>query len=72
MREVLNISLPRELTLAVEDVVKKGNYASKSEFLRELIRSRIAEENLIARVEKSRREIRDGKGKLLKSLRGLR
>lgn len=72
MREVINISLPKELDRAVEEVVKKGKYSTKSEFLRELIRERIAEEELLARVEKSRKEIKAGNGKVLKSLRDLR
>lgn len=72
MREVINISLPKELARAVERIVKEGQYATKSEFLREIIRERIAEEDLLARIEKSRKEIRMGKGKTLRSLRDLR
>jgi Arc/MetJ-type ribon-helix-helix transcriptional regulator len=72
MREIINISLPKELDREVEEIIKKGQYASKSEFLRELIRERIAEENLLARIEKSRKEIQSGKGRVLKSLRNLR
>jgi len=66
MRQVINISLPEELNSAVEGMVKKGRYSTKSEFLRDLIRERIAEEDILARVERSRREIRAGKGKVLK------
>ena len=72
MRQIINISLPKELDRAVESIVKRGRYSTKSEFLRELIRERIEEENLLARIEKSRKEIKAGKGKLLKSLLGLR
>lgn len=56
----------------MEEIVKKGRYSTKSEFLRELIRDRVAEEDLLTRVEKSRQEIKLGKGKVLKSLRDLR
>ncbi|MBI2113411.1 MAG: ribbon-helix-helix protein, CopG family [Candidatus Wildermuthbacteria bacterium] len=72
MRSVINISLPPELNKTVERLAKKGNYATKSEFLRELIRARVAEEDLVSRVEESRREIRAGKGRVLRSLRDLR
>lgn len=72
MREIINISLPRELSREVEKAVKRGDYSTKSEFLRELIRERIAEENLLARIESSRKEIKMGKGKTLKSLFSLR
>ena len=71
MREVINISLPKELFREVERVVKKGKYSTRSEFLRELIRERIAEEDLLARIEKSEAEFRAGKGKILRSLRDL-
>jgi len=72
MRTIINISLPQELSRTVEKIVKKGKYSTKSEFLRELIRERVAEEDLLARIEKSREEIRLGRGKTLKSLRDLR
>lgn len=71
MREVINISLPKELFREVERVMKKGKYSTRSEFLRELIRERIAEEDLLARIEKSEAEFRTGKGKILRSLRDL-
>ena len=72
MRNVINLSLPQELSFSVDRLIKKGRYATKSEFLRELIRERIAEDDLITRVEKSRQEIREGKGRVLKSFRDLR
>jgi metal-responsive CopG/Arc/MetJ family transcriptional regulator len=71
MREVINISLPKELNREVEKIVKKERYSTKSEFLRELIRERIAEDDLLARIEKSEAEFRAGKGKVLRSLRDL-
>lgn len=72
MRTIINISLPEVLNREIEKAVKKGKYSTKSEFLREVIRERIAEEDLLARIEKSKEEIRVGKGKILKSLRDLR
>jgi len=72
MRTIINISLPELLGQSVEKIVKKGRYSTKSEFLRELIRDRVAEEDLLARIEKSRQEIKLGKGRVLKSLRDLR
>ena len=72
MRTVINISLPKDLALIVERFIKKGRYASKSEFVRELIREKIAEEDLLNRIRKSEAEFRAGKGKLLRSLNDLR
>ena len=67
----MSISLPLPLTYIVEKEVKKGNYASKSEFFRYLIRQWM-ENRLISEVELSRKEMKEGKGKLLKSLGDLR
>jgi len=72
MREIINISLPKELNKEIERIIKKERYSTKSEFLRELIREKIAEEDLLARIKKSREEIQSGEGKALKSLRNLR
>ncbi|OGK16302.1 hypothetical protein A2774_05160 [Candidatus Roizmanbacteria bacterium RIFCSPHIGHO2_01_FULL_39_12c] len=71
MRNIINISLPIPLTKIVEKEVKTGKYASKSEFFRELLRLWM-EGRLIKDLETSRSELRQGKGKLLKSLKDLR
>lgn len=72
MRDIINISLSKELAKELEKTVKKGRYSSKSEFLRELIRERLEEEDLVRNVRISREEIRQGKGKILRSLKDLR
>lgn len=72
MREVVNISLPKELSREIDRLLERGHYSTKSEFLREIIRERIAEEDLLARVRKSEVEFRAGKGKILHSLKDLR
>ena len=71
MRDVVNISLPELLNREIEKAMKKGRYSTKSEFIRELIRSHL-EDELVRQVEESEREIRAGKGKVLRSLRDLR
>jgi Arc/MetJ-type ribon-helix-helix transcriptional regulator len=71
MRDVVNISLSKELLADLEKAVKKGKYSSKSEFLRELIRERIEEDDLVRRVRISEKEFEQGKGKLLRSLEDL-
>ena len=68
MRSVINISLPKELVSDLEKIIKKERYSSKSEFLRELIREKLEEEDLVRRVRISQREIAQGKGKVLRSL----
>ena len=72
MREILNISLSKELSKKVNSLVKKGRYSTKSEFLRDLIRAKIEEEELWDDIQKSEEEFRAGKGKLLRSLKDLR
>ena len=71
MRNVINISLSEELTKVVEKAVRRGKFSTKSEFFRNLIR--LWEEGKLAEeLEESRRELRAGKGKLLRSLADLR
>lgn len=68
MRTIVNISLPQNLTTVVKQAVSGGKYASKSEFFRHLLRMWMTSYEL----EKSRRELKQGKGKLLRSLKSLR
>ncbi len=71
MRAVVNISLPVKLSKVVDDVVSEGKYATKSEFFRSLLRMWM-EGKLAEELEESRKELKSGKGKLLKSLADLR
>jgi putative addiction module CopG family antidote len=71
MRNIINISLPKELSKEVEKAMKSGRYASKSEFFRDLLRL-WQEEQLLRELRKSQREIAAGKGKTLRSLKDLR
>ena len=72
MRSIVNISLSKELSRKLDSMVKKGRYSTKSEFLRDLIRERIEEEEVLSELRKSQEEIRQGKGKILRSLKDLR
>ncbi len=72
MRTIINISLPSSLEKSVERLVKKGKYATKSEFLRELIREKLEEEDILSQIRKSEAEFAAGKGKILRSLKDLR
>lgn len=71
MRKIINISLPSELNKEVEKAVKSGNYATKSEFFRDLLRL-WKEEQLLQELRESQREVVSGKSKKLRSLRDLR
>jgi len=71
MRNIISISLPLPLTNVVDKEVKRGNYASKSEFFRHLLRQWM-EERISRELDQSRKEMQQGKGKLLKSLTDLR
>ncbi len=71
MRKIINISLPAELNEEVNKAVKTGRYATKSEFFRDLLRL-WEEEKLLQELRQSQKEIAEGKGKVLKSLKDLR
>ena len=71
MRSILNISLSSDLKKEVETAVKKGGYSTKSEFLRVLIRD-WKERQELQELRISRNDIKNKKGKVLKSLRALR
>lgn len=72
MRSIINISLPKELVSQIDKMIKRGGYSTRSEFLRDLIRDRIEEEQVLMELRKSQEEIRQGKGKVLRSLKNLR
>ena len=72
MRTVVNISLPNQLASKVDKAVSEGDFASKSEFFRLLLRDWLEENETAKELTASRRELRAGKGKLLKSLKDLR
>jgi metal-responsive CopG/Arc/MetJ family transcriptional regulator len=71
MREVINISLPKELNKEVEKIIRAEKYATKSEFFRDLLRMRL-EGKILRELIDSRRELALGKGKILRSLKDLR
>jgi putative addiction module CopG family antidote len=71
MRDIVTISLPKQLNAEIEKEVKTGNFASKSEFIRSLIRL-WQEEKIYRELEQGRKEIEAGLGKELKSLKDLR
>ena len=69
MRNIINISLPKELVREVEKEVKKGRFASKSEYFRHLVRVKKAADD----IEKAREDWKNGRKnwKVLKSLADL-
>ncbi len=71
MRTIINISLPKELSKVVDIAVKRGKFATKSEFFRKLLH-RWEEDQLLAGIEESRRDFKAGRYKTLKSLADLR
>lgn len=71
MRRIINISLPSELGKEVDKAVKSGDYATKSEFFRDLLRL-WKEEQILQELRESQKEIARGRGKKLHSLKDLR
>ncbi len=71
MRNIINISLPEPMVKIVKREVRQGSYASVSEFIRDTIRSWM-EEKQLRELNESRKEMAEGKGKVLRSLRDLR
>lgn len=71
MRKVVNISLPEELNNLVEKEVKSGRFASKSEFIRDLLREWL-ENKLVEEIKQSERDFKEGRFKRLRSLADLK
>lgn len=71
MRAILNISLPQAMADDVKEYVAKGQYSTVSEFFRHLLRD-WQEDKLLRELNKSKAEIKAGKGIYLRSLRDLR
>jgi putative addiction module CopG family antidote len=71
MRNVVTISLPKQLDEQIEKEVKTGKFASKSEFVRCLIRL-WQEEKLAKEIAEAERDIAAGRVREIKSLKELR
>lgn len=67
MRTIINISLPAEMAREVTREVKRGRFASKSEFFRHLLRTHQLSEEL----QEMRTDFERGDGKKLTSLKDL-
>ena len=70
MRNIINISLPRALKDEVDNAMKSGEYASRSDFFRDLIRS-WKEMKLFSELRESQKDFENSKYKVLKSLKDL-
>ena len=71
MRNIVNISMPKSMLKTLEESVKIGNFASKSEFIRHLIRL-WNEKKLANELDMQKNDFKNGKGLKLKSLKDLR
>ncbi len=70
MRNIVTISMSSGLKKQINKVVKEENYSSVSEFFRDTVRV-WEEEKLYQSVLRSEKEIAEGKGKRLRSLKDL-
>lgn len=70
MRQVINISLPKQMVAEVNKAVKEEKFASKSEFFRHLIRL-WEEEKLHRNIMESEKEFSQKRGRVLRSLKDL-
>lgn len=70
MRKIINVSLPSQMASKIKKIVSSGQYATTSEFIRHLIRE-WEENKLLNELRDSQKEIKNGKGKRLKSLKDL-
>jgi Arc/MetJ-type ribon-helix-helix transcriptional regulator len=70
MRNIINISLPQALKDEVDNAMKSGEYASRSDFFRDLIRS-WKEMKLLSELRESQKDFENGKYKVLNSLKDL-
>ncbi len=71
MRTVLNISMPKSMAKKIEQETKRGDFASKSEFIRSVFRF-WEEELLLKKLKQRQKDIKEGKGILLHSLKDLK
>ncbi|HEY4520255.1 MAG TPA: ribbon-helix-helix domain-containing protein [Candidatus Paceibacterota bacterium] len=68
MRNIINISLPVDLVKIVKKEVKRGKFASTSEYFRYLLRAQKEAGN----IERAREDFRKGRNwKVLKSIKDL-
>lgn len=67
MRTIINISVPVALAKEVEEEVRKGKFASKSEFFRHVLRER----ELGKELDQQTKRFERGEGILLNSLADL-
>ena len=70
MRAILNISLPKPMVEEIEAEVTLGNFATKSEFFRHILRF-WKEEKLLKELNASRADFKAGRFKVLKSFKDL-
>lgn len=70
MREVVNISLPAKMARDIKKEVKRGGFASTSEFMRSLIRFWV-DQRILNDINRSEAEFAQGKGKRLQSVNDL-
>lgn len=71
MRNIINISMPYEMANEVRRETKKGNFASKSEFFRHLLRMWNTQK-LAQELKKEQKEFKKGHYKVLYSLKGIK
>lgn len=70
MRNVINISMPSEMAKEVKREIKKGGFASKSEFFRHLLRLWNTQK-LVKELKMEQEEFKKGNYKILRSLNDL-
>ena len=71
MRQIINISLPESMAEYVNKAVKKGKFASKSEFFRHLIREQ-SQDDAVNEVLQSHRQMKNDQKILLRSFKELK
>ncbi|MFZ2414805.1 MAG: ribbon-helix-helix protein, CopG family [Minisyncoccia bacterium] len=70
-RKVMSISVTPEIAKRIDGILSEGQYLSKSELFRDMLRS-WEDSRIRFQVENSRKEIVSKKTKVLKSLKDLR
>jgi len=68
MRNIINISLPRDLARLVQTEVRRGHYATTSEFFRHLLRTHILAQEL----HRKQKHFDTEKIKVLRNMKDLR
>ena len=67
----INVSIPEKLKSRAEELVKLGFYSSFSDLVRDALRKTVEKDKYDLMAEEAKRELKEGKAKVLKSCKDI-